>query len=292
MKNIVFTYILIIACFANASAQTAEVLKSDGISAETQELYELAAQKFEEAVEAYQKQNIVDTACIYHAGINFARIDQHEKAIQYLVKCIALKYNECRSSRLVSDSYVALGDVEMAEDVLLKGNIICPGDEFEFNKKLAYLYFNTGNYDLAVEFFEKLNATEPQNKNFLYLYGFSLERIEKYSDAIMVFEDMQKLFPNDKRAKKMLGISLLEETERLNEIEVKSYERKQNAKIEDYIKTKRKLETINAGFEKARLLLEESLENYPKDKQIIHSLFRIYKKQNKEDLAAKMKAKL
>ena len=107
-----------------------------------------------------------------------------------------------------------------------------------------------------------------------------------------IFEEMQQLFPNDKRARKMLGIVLFELTDERNTKEVANYESNKGAKLEDYINTKKRLENINAGYEKARLLLEQALKDFPNDKQLIHTLYKTYKKQSKEEEAAKMKSRL
>jgi tetratricopeptide (TPR) repeat protein len=292
MKKLISTIAMFGCLWLNLSAQPAEVLKSDGISAETQEQYEDAAKAFEAAAKAFQAKNIVDTICIYHAGANYARINQHEKAIPFLQESMDLGYNIGRASRLLSDAFFSLKDMEKAEAVLLAVKSKVPEEEFEFDKKLAYLYFNSGQYEKSAEAFVGVNEAEPGNKNYLYMYGFSLERIKKYEEAIAVFEDMLQLYPSDKRAKKMLGIALFEQTDERNEKEVKSYESNKNAKIEDYIIIKKRLENINKGYEKARLLLEESLKDYPEDKQIIHTLYLTYKKQFKEEEAAKMKSRL
>jgi tetratricopeptide (TPR) repeat protein len=292
MKNLILLTALLLGFIHPASAQTAEVLKSDAISAETQEQYEVAAKAFEAAAVAFKAQNVVDTACIYHAGANYARTDQHEKAVPFLQQSIDLKYNAGRASRLLSDAFFSLKDTEKAEAVLLSGKAGCPEEEFEFDKKLAYLYFNSGQYEKAAGAFEKVSTVEPQNKNYLYLYGFSLERTKKYPEAIAVFEEMQQLFPDDKKSKKMLGLTCFELTEQLNEKEVKRYESMKKANIEDYITTKKKLEDIKRGYEKARVLLEGSLADFPDDKWVINSLYGIYKKQSKEDQAAQMKSKL
>jgi tetratricopeptide (TPR) repeat protein len=292
MKKLISTIAIFGSLWLNLAAQTPEVLKSDGISAETQEQYEAAAKAFEAAAKAFQVQNIVDTVCIYHAGANYARINQHEKAIPFLQECIEMEYNVGRASRLLADAFFGLKDTEKAEAVLLTGKSNVPEEEFEFDKKLAYLYFNSGQYEKSAEVFEKVITQAPQNKNYLYLYGFSLERIKRYKEAMAVFEEMQQLFPGDKRATKMLGIVLFEHTDERNTREVENYESNKSAKLEDYINTKKRLENINEGYEKARILLEESLKDYPNDKQIIHTLYLTYKKQFKEEEAAKMKSRL
>ena len=295
MKKILFTLIISCAFAAIGSAQNADVLKSDAISAESQEQYADAARLFEEAHAAYKAANEVDTACVYRAGMNYVKIDQFDKAIPLLQETLALNYNTGRTSRLLADAYVGLKQSDKAEEILLRGKETAPEDSLEFDKKLAYLYFNTGKYEQAAETFKAVNEGDPGKKNYMYLYGFSLERIQKYDDAIDVFQSMQEQFSCDKRSKKMLGVTMFERTDAENEAEVQSYEaaKKANqAKLEDYIGTKKRLEDINAGYEKARVILEESLAEYPNDQLVITSLYKLYKKQFKEDKAEQMKKRM
>jgi len=288
MKKI-FVFTGLFFCLAAiSSAQTAEVFKSDAIGAETQENYELAAKAYENAAKAFKEQNVIDTVCVYRAGYNYIRIRQFEKAIPFLQECIALKYNPSRTIQLLADTYVDLKDCQKAEEVLLEGKTSVPEAEADFDKKLAYLYFNTGQYEKAANTFGKLNSLLPGDKNYMYLYGFSLERIRKYDEAIEVLEAARQLFPDDKKSKKILGVAYFEQTDLLNEQEVKRYESLKNAKLVDYINTKKKLGHINAGYEEARVILEESLKDFPDDKLVINSLYKIYKKQGNDARAAEM----
>jgi tetratricopeptide (TPR) repeat protein len=293
-KTILSTCCLLFFAFCGMG-QNADVLKSDAISAESQEQYADAARLFEEAHAAYKAQNVLDTACVYRAGMNYAKLDQFDKALPLLEEALALNYNYGRTARLLADTYLGLKDPEKAEEILLKGKETAPEESIEFDKKLAYLYFNTGQYDKAVESFKLVNDALPGKKNYMYLYGFSLERTQKYDDAIAVFQSMQEQFPGDKRSKKMLGITLFEKTDAANETEVNRYEaaKKANkANLESYIGTRERLEQINKGYEDARVILEESLEDYPQDQLVITSLYKLYKKQFKEDKAEQMKKRM
>ncbi len=275
-----------------AAAQNADVLKSDAISAESQEQYADAARLFEEAHAAYKAQNQLDTVCVYRAGMNYVKLDQFEKALPLLEEVYGLNYNTGRTSRLLADAYYGLKQPEKSEEVLLKGKESVPAEAVEFDKKLAYLYFNTGQYEKAAESFGIVNEANPGKKSYMYLYGFSLERIKKYDEAIAIFETMQEQFPGDKRSKKMLGVTMFEKTDVQNEAEVKRYEENKKAKLEDYIGTKKRLEDINEGYEHARVILEESLTEYPNDQLVITSLYQLYKKQFKEDKAEQMKKRM
>lgn len=46
---------------------------------------------------------VLDTACVYHAGVNYARFDQFDKAKLLLEEALSLNYNYSRTSRLLAD---------------------------------------------------------------------------------------------------------------------------------------------------------------------------------------------
>jgi tetratricopeptide (TPR) repeat protein len=292
MKKLASITFLLFSIATFSFGQMGDVHKSDGISAESQEQYEEAAKAFEAAIKAFQEQNIVDTTCIYHAGLNYSKIEQYDKAIPYLKDAIQMNYNVGRASRLLADAYYKQKDIERAEATLIEGKESIPEEGFEFDKKLAYLYFNTGQFEKSAEYFQKVNEADPGKKSYMYLYAFSLERLKKYDQAIELFETIHQQNPSYKKATKMLGITLFEQADALNAAAVENYESNKKANIGDYVKIKRKLENIDTIYEKARVILEEAINDYPNDKQVANSLYQIYKKQSKEDKAAQMKSKL
>lgn len=279
---------LLMAIGGFCMGQTAEVYKSDAVSAETQENFELAAVTWEQAANAFKEQEITDTTCIFRAGYNYFRVKQYAKALPFLQECILLNYKPSVAYPLMADAYQSLNDARKAEEVLLAGRAAVPGAAAELDKKLAYLCFNTGQYERAAAAFGQLNNSFPENQNYMYLYGFSLERVKRYDEAVTVLQAAHLHFPDDEKIRKMLGVALFEQTDLLNEQEVKRYESLKNAKIADYIGTRKKLEQINAGYAKARGVLEESLKDFPGDKLVISSLYKIYKKEKNPAKAAEM----
>ncbi|MGE4587788.1 MAG: tetratricopeptide repeat protein [Mangrovibacterium sp.] len=265
-----------------SAAQPAKVLKSDAISAEGQENYELAAENYEKAAKVFLEQNVTDTVCIYRAGYNYFRIKSYEKAVPLLKECISLGYNLSGCYRMLGDAREARGDHQQAETAFLKGRETVPEDEADFDRQLAYLYFNTGQYEKAAARFGRLDSISPGTADYMYLHGFSLERIHRYREAMDVLKRMEELFPDDKRAKKIYGVAFLGETEMRNEAEVKRYNSKKDAKLKDYIGTKKTLDRISVDYEKARVMLEASLQDFPGDRLVAASLYRAYKKQSNE----------
>lgn len=157
---------------------------------------------------------------------------------------------------------------------MLKGKNVAPEESIDFEKKLAYLYFNTDQYGNAAESFNIVKEKVSGNKSYMYLYGFSLEHIQKCDDAIEIFQNMQQQFSGDKRSKKMLGVTMFERTDAINRAEVARYQaakKAHSANLESYIETRERLKEMNKGYESARVILEESLKEYPQDHFVIIS---------------------
>ncbi len=292
MKKTLLTTAAVVVMGLASFAQNADVLKSDAISAESQEQYADAARFFEEAHLAYQAANTLDTVCVYRAGSNYLKINQYDKAAIYLEQALALNYNPGRTSRMLADAYLGSKQNDKAEATLVAGKEATPEEAIEFDKKLAYLYFNSGQYQKSASTFGALNEAIPGNSNYMYLYAFSLERTKKYGEALEVLKSMQESYPDDKRAKKLYAVTYFEKTDAENDAVVKGYEANKGAKLEDYVGTKRRLEEITAHYEKSRVMLEESLADYPTDQMVIASLYKVYKKQGKETQAEAMRKKL
>lgn len=270
-------------------AQDAAVLKGDALNAELQEHYGDAATYFDAAAKAYKAQNIIDTLCIYRAGVNYVKIKKYKEAIPFLQESLDMNWNSGYTSRLLAEAYAGIQKPDTAEQILIAGKEKVPEEAPEFDRRLAYLYFNSGQYEKARTSFEKLITLSPGGKDYLFLYGFSLERTKEYEKAVAVFEKMQLLFPDDKESGKMLAISYFEQTDDLNEKEVKRYNSLKNAKLEDYIGTRKRLEEIDVRYEKARIMLEQSHKDFPTDQIVINLLYKVYKKQNNTTGMSEMK---
>lgn len=268
--------------------QNADVAKSDAIGAEFQEQYEKAAKIFEEAAKAYAEQNTTDTFCIYHAGLNYFKIKQYETAIPFIENAISLNYKPTSGTKMLADCYIKLKQNDKAESTLLAAKETYPAKSFDFEKKLGYLYFNTGKYEKSANSFKIINEQAPGKKSYMYLYGFSLERLKKYEEAIEIFRELNTKFPTYKNGNKMLGITLFEYADSKNKAAVEKYNKIKDQSLDDYIVAKRRLEKIDKIYEEARTILEKSYEETPSDKQVINALYNIYKKQGKTTKASEM----
>lgn len=282
--------ILASCCWANA--QQADVLKSDAIIQEGKMQYLKAAELYGEANAGYGLEQKVDTFCLFKAGQNYTRAKQFDKALPLLEKAYGMNYSQPDLFLSLSDAYSGLKKFDKAESILKEGKSRFEEKEEEFNKKMGYLFYNSGQYDKAVTALEMAMAQSPQNVTFLYLHGSSLEQLKKYPEAIQSLENVLLLKPNHKNATKKLGVIYFRQTDYLYEKETKRYESMKNPTRVDYHNSTKKLEGISQGYEKALPFLEESHEASPKDKAIISCLSVAYRRLKMAEKADQMKALL
>jgi len=281
-----------LASFCWVQAQQADVLKSDAIIQEGKMQYVKAAELYEKANAAYGLDQRVDTFCLFKAGQNYTRAKQFDKALPMLEKAYDLNYSEPELYFSLADAYGGLKTFEKAEAILMEGKGRFEEMEEGFNKKTAYLFYNSGQYDKAVTALELALSQTPQDVTFLYLHASSLERLNRYPEAIQSFEKVLALKPNHKNATKKLGVIYFKQTDDLYEKETKRYGSMKNPSRVDYHNSTKKLEEISNDFEKAIPLLEKSLQDTPKDKAIISCLSVAYRRLKQTEKADQMKAML
>jgi tetratricopeptide (TPR) repeat protein len=279
MKAFIIT-VLLASCLLTSKAQSADQIKTDAMNAELQEDYEQAAKLFAKAAQSFEAEGSPDLESLYGAGYNFLKIKKYSDAIPFLLKSYELGFNSGKSCRLLSDAYLSSNQFSEAEQILVEGAGKLPEEKNEFDPKLAYLYFNTGQYAKSVIKFDELLAENPTNRNYLYLKGFSLERIQKFDEAIDNFNQILEQDPDDKNAKKMLAYTCFEKVDAGYEQEIKRYNAMKDAKLVDYVKIKNQLKQLENEYEKAKFMLEDSFKDFPTDKMLINALYKVYKKQN------------
>ncbi|MBI9060627.1 MAG: tetratricopeptide repeat protein [Marinilabiliaceae bacterium] len=280
--------ILTSCCWLNA--QQADVLKSDAIIQESKMQYLKAAVLYEKANTGYGLEQKVDTFCLFKAGQNYCRAKQFDKAVLPLEKAYEMNYPEADLFLSLADAYGGIKKFDKAEFILKEGKNRFEEKEEEFNKKMGYLFYNSGQYAKAVTALELAIAQSPQNVTFLYLHGSSLERLKKYPEAIQSFENVLLLKPNHKKATKKLGVIYFRQTDYLYEKETKRYESMKSPTRVNYHNSTKKLEGISKGYEKALPYLEKSHEASPKDKAIISCLSIAYRRLKMTEKADQMKA--
>lgn len=122
---------------------------------------------------------------------------QIDDAITAYEACLTMKNDDDAVYYALSELYLMKNDLAKSAYYIEFAANLDP-DNIWYIQELAYMYFEKGEFDLAVVYFEKLLKYEPRNVEWLYGYAESLVRNGKILDAIKALdktEDQVGLFP-------------------------------------------------------------------------------------------------
>jgi len=292
MKRFNLSFAITVLGITMLWGQNADVCKSDAIIQESNMQFLKAAELYEKAGQLYEKQNKTDAFMFYKAGQCFIKAKMYNRSLGNLDKAKENNYNDADLYLKYSDAYVGIKDFNKAEKALLDGKRIFPESQTDFTKKMGYLYFNSAQYDKAVQYLKMAIGQEPNNYTYHYLLGSSYERIKKYQEAILEFERVIQLEPQHQKSIKKIGVLHFRLSDFLYTKEAKQYATLQNPTRVDYHRSTKKLEQIAQGYKKALPYLEQTHASSPKDEAIIKCLSIAYRRLKMEEKAAKMSALL
>jgi len=288
MKQLFLSLTLAITSVSMGLSQNADVLKSDAIMQESKMQYLAAAELYEKAAQLYEAEHKIDAFSYYKAGQNYTKAKKYDRALELLNKARDNGYEAADLYLVYGDAFAGVKNFTDAEKELLTGKEKYTDANAEFTKKLGYLFFNSAQYDKAIECLNSAIAQEPNNYMYHYLLGSSYERTKKYKEATTELEKAIALKPTHKNSIKKLGVIYFRQTDYLYTKETKRYEAMKNPSRVDYHNSTKKLEQIAQGYSKALPLLEKAHAASPKDKAIINCLSVSYRRLKMEDKAAKM----
>jgi len=292
MRSIIVSVFIFVLSGWAGRAQSVDALKQEATDAEAKELYAEAAALFENAFVLSKAQDLLDSVSLFKAGENYLKAEQFAKALPLLSNAVVLKYNVGPAARLLADTYYGLKQPGKAEEILLSIKDSIKTEAAEFDEKMAFLYFNTKQYEKAASCFRVVCDSMPAKSNYLYLYGVSLLRAKAYNEAIVVSQSLMEKFPGDSRSRKLLGMSMLEKAN------AESLAMLQPLVVDTLVSEKDSIDPfvrkdkIRRDYETARVILEQSLLEFPMDQQIINSLYRVYTFQENSDRAEKMRKRM
>ena len=156
----------------------------------------------------------------FHEAVRLKMRGQIDDAISAFEGCIAMKNNDDAVYYALSELYLMKNDLAKSSEYIAQAADLDPGNIW-YIQEMAYMNFEKGEFNLAVNYFEKLLDYEPRNVEWLYGYAESLVRDGKISDAIKAFdktEDQMGLFPELSIQKFQLYVQLKEWDKAENEL--------------------------------------------------------------------------
>jgi len=148
MKNFLIILFLSVSV-SNLFAQNADVIKSDALMAQSVDDFASAAELFASAATAYEDAGIFDTLSVYQAGVNYNRIKEYDKALDFFTKLKAENINTIEVALAMSDSYIGTKELDKAITVL-EDHLDEDSNLSSIYRKLSVVTFNAKKPDKAL----------------------------------------------------------------------------------------------------------------------------------------------
>ena len=238
---------------------------SDGF---TDSDFESALINFKQAFDIAQLEGKFDTIVAFNIGMSAIYSDDPTVAIEYLQKCVDVKFMDPRVYLFYSRAEKQLGDTTRAFEVLTLGREYFP-NESSLQLEEAQLYLETGENDKLVNSLKESIAADPSNANLYRVIGQTYENIGDDDLAIESYTKAIELNPDFGDAIFNLGAIYVNRASTL-------YTEANNLPFEEDKKYQKLKGEADADLHLALPYLEKSLELNPGDKVIIAALKEAY----------------
>jgi len=238
---------------------------SDGF---TDSDFESALINFKQAFDIAQLEGKFDTIAAFNIGMSAIYSDDPTVAIEYLQKCVDVKFMDPRVYLFYSRAEKQLGDTTRAFEVLTLGREYFP-NESSLQLEEAQLYLETGENDKLVNSLKESIAADPSNANLYRVIGQTYENIGDDDLAIESYTKAIELNPDFGDAIFNLGAIYVNRASTL-------YTEANNLPFEEDKKYQKLKGEADADLHLALPYLEKSLELNPGDKVIIAALKEAY----------------
>ncbi len=168
-------------------------------------------------------------------------------------------------------AYKALGDTVKWLNTLQQGVETFSDNQFFFGHLVDY-YSNSGKYDEALGFTDKMIAKNGETPFIMYVKGYLYQNMKEYDKAIDAYKKTIELDPNYAEAYSNLGLSYCQQG--LDYAEKATSDLNDPKYQEEQVKIKQFYESAKPYYEKARELKPESKDLW------LNGLYTIYYKLN------------
>lgn len=126
----------------------------------------------------------------FHKGMELKVQGRTDEAILELEKCLAIRKNDDAVYFALSKMELERGNAQVSADYIVKAHEIAP-DNIWYIEELAYMYYETNEFEESAKYFKQLVEKEPRNVDWLYAYSEALLRNGQDKEAIKVFQNME-----------------------------------------------------------------------------------------------------
>ncbi|HHS50609.1 MAG TPA: tetratricopeptide repeat protein [candidate division Zixibacteria bacterium] len=131
-----------------------------------------------------------------------------DEAIEILDAVVQAGDADLETYTLLGNLYVAKGDAAKADEMLDSAEKLAPDNpDLLFDRGVAR--YNQKDFDGAIEYFERIIASDPTNRDALYNLSLSQFSAERYNEAAATAEKLVKNNPQDLPGWEQFALSLL-----------------------------------------------------------------------------------
>lgn len=162
---------------------------------------------YESAMDAYSKAERLspNNPAIVLAGAEVEFVKKnYDKARKLIDQALSLKLNYSEALLLLSQIENNQGNVSAAIKQIEKAASLNPNDYNVFFR-LGLLKYNNSDYQGAVNAFERTVYINPNHLNARYFLGLSYQKVGRSSDALIQFNILNKVLPDNKDVKDALN---------------------------------------------------------------------------------------
>lgn len=189
----------------------------------------------------------------FYKALRYKSNGRLDDAAKLLQKCLEVRQDDDAVYYALSKIELSRGNESASAEYIQKATALDPGNTW-YTQELAYMFFETKQYDKAVEQFGKLVEKEPRNTDWLYGYAESLTQNGESGKAIEALDRTEDL------------------TGPHPELTIQKY----------------RLYLRSGQEEKGEAELLEGLKSFPQEPMIIASLVDYYFKHDQEAKAKEM----
>lgn len=285
-KNLLGLVILVVLLASCAISNKTKQLKIEAQTAFNNAEYESALNKFEELI-GFQlsKNKLIEGLTFQNAGISAWKLQQNQKAIDYLEKVKAQNAANAETYFFLAKAYLKIDNLSR-EIVNLEAYIDCCSDDQNANevrKQLFFAYVKSENWDLANKIWTILESRFKEDIDVMIGYLVVCTKLALNDEIVPWAKKIVKVDANNIEALMALGIFYYNIAEDSYQVEMKAYEK--NRTNAQYKKLLSALEVINENFKVSRDYFERlfKLDPNPKYANYLGNIYTRFDNKQKAD---------
>jgi tetratricopeptide (TPR) repeat protein len=264
--------------FSNLAVNTGVEAYKAGNSKKAFEMFEMSLKISEWPV----FNGAVDTAIVFYTGIAAIKVENFDRAIELLNKCVTMNYAGSDAYSYLRTAYMSKGDTANAFNTLQKAFEKFPNDLVVLVDMVNFYMVNNRTTE-ALEYLNKAKEKDPTNVSFYFAEGTLYEKMNDKDKAITAYKKAIEVDSTYFNSYYNLGVVYYNEAKKIFD---------DANSITDNNLYNKEIEKGKDALRKALPFMEKANNVDPTDKSAMESMKTIYFRLEMMDKYKEMKQKL